>query len=52
MCVGKYPPESSVWIAMVSVLAVFDVRKAVGEVDVVPEYTPGVIMYVVHFFFT
>ena len=35
---------------MVSVLAVFDVNKARDErgreVDVVPEYTPGVIMWV------
>lgn len=38
------------WIAMVSVLAVFNVGKAKDElgreIDVVPEYTPGVIMWV------
>jgi cytochrome P450 len=49
ICVGKYLAEASVWIAMVSVLAVFNVNKARDgrgrEVDVVPEYTPGVIIH-------
>ncbi|KAG1821682.1 cytochrome P450 [Suillus subaureus] len=48
ICVGKYLAEASVWIAMVSILAVFDVKKAMdefgGEIDITPQYTPGVIM--------
>ena len=48
ICVGKYLAEASVWIAMVSILAVFNVNKAKDErgreIDVVPQYTPGVIM--------
>ncbi|KAI9566868.1 CyP450 monooxygenase [Boletus coccyginus] len=49
ICVGKYLAEASVWIAMVSVLAVFDINKAKDErgreIDVVPKYTPGVIIH-------
>ncbi|KAF8135168.1 CyP450 monooxygenase [Boletus edulis] len=49
ICVGKYLAEASVWIAMVSILAVFDAKKAKDEqgreIDVVPEYTPGVIIH-------
>ncbi|KAF8420534.1 hypothetical protein L210DRAFT_3644353 [Boletus edulis BED1] len=49
ICVGKYFAEESVWIAMVSILAVFEVIKAKDvhgrEIDVVPEYTKGVIIY-------
>lgn len=47
---GKYLADASIWIAMVSILAVFDMNKAKDEfgreIDVVPEYTPGVIMCV------
>ncbi|KAG1842002.1 cytochrome P450 [Suillus subalutaceus] len=49
ICVGKYLAEASVWIAMVSILAVFDVKKATdefgSEIDVTPQYTPGVIIH-------
>ncbi|KAG6369345.1 Cytochrome P450 monooxygenase [Boletus reticuloceps] len=49
ICVGKYFAEESVWIAMVSILAVFDLIKAKDEhgreIDVVTEYTKGVIIY-------
>ncbi|KAG9316121.1 cytochrome P450 [Chiua virens] len=50
ICVGKYLAEAAVWIAMVSILAVFNVNKAKNEqgqdIDIVPQYTPGVIMSV------
>ncbi|KAN0092646.1 Cytochrome P450 [Tylopilus felleus] len=49
ICVGKYLADASIWIAMVSILAVFDMNKAKDEfgreIDVVPEYTPGVIIH-------
>lgn len=49
VCVGKFLAEASIWIAMVSILTVFDVKKAVdefgSEIDVTPQYTPGVIIH-------
>ncbi|KAF8135167.1 CyP450 monooxygenase [Boletus edulis] len=49
ICVGKHLVEDSIWIAMVTILAVIDVKKAKDEhgreIDVVPEYTTGVIIY-------
>ena len=48
ICVGKYLAEASVWIAMVTMLAVFNINKAKDEsgreIEIVPEFTPGVIM--------
>ena len=45
---GKYLAEAAVWIAMVSVLAVFNVNKAKDaqgrDVDVVPQFKPGAIV--------
>ncbi|KAF9223381.1 CyP450 monooxygenase [Gyrodon lividus] len=50
ICVGKYLAEASVWIAMVSILAHFNIGKAKDDqghdIDVIPEFTPGVIMFV------
>ncbi|KAI6133500.1 CyP450 monooxygenase [Pisolithus thermaeus] len=49
ICVGKYLAEAAVWIAMVTILAAFDVNKAKDEfgndIDVEPEFTPGVIIH-------
>ena len=48
ICVGKYLAEASVWIAMVTMLAVLNIDKARDEkgreIDITPEFTPGVIM--------
>ncbi|KIJ62861.1 hypothetical protein HYDPIDRAFT_30007 [Hydnomerulius pinastri MD-312] len=45
ICVGKYLAEASVWIAMVSILAVFNIGKAKDEqgrdIDVIPEFKSG-----------
>ncbi|KAI6039862.1 CyP450 monooxygenase [Pisolithus marmoratus] len=50
ICVGKYFAEASVWIAMVTILAAFNVNKAKdqfgNDIDVEPEFTPGAIMFV------
>lgn len=49
ICVGKYLAEASVWIAMVTILAAFNVNKAKDEfgndIDVEPGFTPGVIIH-------
>lgn len=49
ICVGKYLAEASVWIAMVTMLAVFNINKAMDEdgreIDIAPEFTPGVIIH-------
>ncbi|KAJ7622234.1 cytochrome P450 [Roridomyces roridus] len=46
-CPGRHLAELSIWIAVVSVLAVFDIKKKVGEngevVEPSYEYTVGVI---------
>ncbi|KIJ57777.1 hypothetical protein HYDPIDRAFT_103858, partial [Hydnomerulius pinastri MD-312] len=47
ICVGKYLAEASVWIAMVSILAVFNIGKAKDkqgrDIDVIPEYKSGIL---------
>ncbi|KAH7884803.1 CyP450 monooxygenase [Phlebopus sp. FC_14] len=49
ICVGKYLAETSIWLAIVSILAVFKIGNAKDEqghdIDVIPEYTPGVIIH-------
>ncbi|KAL4062870.1 CyP450 monooxygenase [Scleroderma citrinum] len=49
ICIGKYLAEASVWIAMVTMLAVFNINKAKDEngrnIDIMPEFTPGVIIH-------
>ncbi|KIJ62862.1 hypothetical protein HYDPIDRAFT_30008 [Hydnomerulius pinastri MD-312] len=55
-CVGKYLAEASVWIAMVSILAVFNLSKAKNEqgrdIDVIPEYKSGILGHPIPYSFS
>lgn len=55
MCVGRHFADSSVWIAIASVLAVFTLSKAQDElgreVPVVPKFTSGLAVWVASYLF-
>lgn len=46
ICVGRYIADASVWSAMVSILAIFDIKKCKDEqgnnIDVNPKFTAGI----------
>lgn len=46
ICVGRYIADASVWSAIVSILALFDIKKCTNEqgndIDVNPKFTAGV----------
>ncbi|KAF8837243.1 cytochrome P450 [Paxillus ammoniavirescens] len=49
VCPGRYLAEASLWIAIVSVLAVFQIRKAKNErgedIEIVPQFTRGQVTH-------
>ncbi|THH17674.1 hypothetical protein EW146_g3176 [Bondarzewia mesenterica] len=53
ICPGRFMARASVWIAIASVLAVFDISKAVDEngkeIEPVDEYTSGIVVYPIPF---
>lgn len=46
VCVGRYIADASIWSAMVSILALFDIKKCKDEqgnnIDVNPKFTAGI----------
>ncbi|KIJ14781.1 hypothetical protein PAXINDRAFT_12351 [Paxillus involutus ATCC 200175] len=49
ICPGRYLAEASLWIAIASVLAVFQIRKAKNEhgedIEIVPQFTRGQVTH-------
>jgi len=48
-CVGRYVADASVWAGIVSMLAVFNIRKAKDEqgkdIEVEPQWTTGLAIH-------
>lgn len=49
ICVGRYIADASIWSAMVSILAIFDIKKCKdeqgNEINVNPKFTAGITSY-------
>lgn len=49
ICVGRYIADASIWSAMVSILAIFDIKKCKDEqgndINVNPKFTAGITSY-------